>query len=155
MVRIYHVLRHGWLWLSPIWHGIRRLTFGCRESQGGKDSSPVQGRWAVTMQSFPQLECQLRWLNVFSSRRGDGPYTRLYLASIDDKVWVTEAVPVATGKSLGVLWKTYILLQYFLTSPNRHPTFDVPGATNEIIMSDKRTIIKEKRREMITKEGVR
>ena len=76
------------------------------------------------------------WI-VFTSRRGDGLYTRLYLASIDDKGRATKPFLLPQEDP----WEYYSRSMYSFNTPDftkRKVDFDARSAGIEI-MSDKRT----------------
>ena len=122
----------------PIWH--KEADLWMLNLKTGK-IAPVKEVNSNNTESFHNWNVNSHWF-VFSSRRGDGLYTRLYLASIDDKGRVTKPFLLPQENP----WEYYEKSIYSYNIPDFTKTpvdFDVRSATNEI-MSDKRTIIKEK-----------
>ena len=86
-------------------------------------------------EAFHNWNVNSHWF-VFASRRGDGLYTRLYLASIDDKGRVSKPFLLPQQNP----WEYYDNSVYSYNIPDFTKTkvvFDARSAGNEI-MSDKR-----------------
>lgn len=122
----------------PIWHKEADLWL-----LNLKDNSirPIKEANSNNTESFHNWNTNSHWF-VFSSRRGDGLYTRLYLASIDDNGKVTKPFLLPQENP----WEYYDESVYSYNIPDFTKTkveFDARSAANEI-MSDKRTKIKVK-----------
>ena len=122
----------------PIWH--READLWILNLKTGK-IGPIREVNSNNTESFHNWNVNSHWF-VFSSRRGDGLYTRLYLASIDDNGNVTKPFLLPQENP----WEYYDESVYSYNIPDFTKTpvdFDARSASNEI-MSNKRTKIKVK-----------
>lgn len=122
----------------PIWH--READLWMLNLKTGK-IGPISEVNSNNTESFHNWNLNSHWF-VFSSRRGDGLYTRLYLASIDDKGNVSKPFLLPQENP----WEYYDESVYSYNIPDFTKTpvdFDARSASNEI-MSNKRTKIKVK-----------
>ena len=93
---------------------------------------------STNTESFHNWNTNSHWF-VFSSRRGDGLYTRLYLASIDDQGKVSKPFLLPQENP----WEYYDESLYSYNVPDFTKTkvvFDARSAANEIL-DKKRTAI--------------
>lgn len=122
----------------PIWH--READLWMLDLKTGK-ISPIKEVNSNNTESFHNWNTNSHWF-VFSSRRGDGLYTRLYLASIDDNGKVSKPFLLPQENP----WGYYDSSVYSYNIPDFTKTkvnFDARSAGKEI-MSDKRIKIKVK-----------
>ena len=116
----------------PIWH--READLWMLDLKTGK-ISPIKEVNSNNTESFHNWNTNSHWF-VFSSRRGDGLYTRLYLASIDDNGKVSKPFLLPQENP----WGYYDSSVYSYNIPDFTKTkvnFDARSAGKEI-MSDKR-----------------
>ena len=116
----------------PIWH--KEADLYILDLQSGT-VRPLKEVNSDNTEAFHNWNVNSHWF-VFASRRGDGLYTRLYLASIDDKGRVSKPFLLPQQNP----WEYYDNSVYSYNIPDFTKTkvvFDARSAGNEI-MSDKR-----------------
>jgi hypothetical protein len=122
----------------PIWH--KEADLWLLNLKTGK-ANPMVSANSGNTESFHNWNINSHWF-VFSSRRGDGLYTRLYLASVDDKGNVTKPFLLPQKNP----WEYYDESMYSYNIPDFTKTkvdLDVRQAGREIL-SNNRTKIKVK-----------
>ena len=119
----------------PIWHREADLWLFNLKNGSVRPLTEVN---STNTESFHNWNTNSHWF-VFSSRRGDGLYTRLYLASIDDQGKVSKPFLLPQENP----WEYYDESLYSYNVPDFTKTkvvFDARSAANEIL-DKKRTAI--------------